>query len=296
MPSPREKMARRTAQALLQQELKITKLPIDPFLVAEMKKPAILLMEKDLPPDIYGAFGKVDGRFVIAISRACPTPGHRKFTAGHELGHYHLDGHLEHMFASGAGWVQSKGAHFQLGADPIEREADFFASELLMPENLVRPLVRGRLGIAHVRRIADACEVSLSSAAITLARLAGDPLAVLVSKDGILEWPALSPSLLAYPWTKRPFKGEWAPPRSATKRLSRDASAVRRSEEAQAEGLMCEWFVDAPRDTQVTEEAVGLGSYGRVLTVLRPGGLPDPDEEQERAWSRQRAEWADQDN
>lgn len=59
---------------------------------------------------------------------------------------------------------------------------------------------------------------------------------------------------------------------------------------------MCEWFVDAPRSTQVVEEAIGLGSYGRVLTVLRPEGLPDPDEEQERAWSRQRAEWADQDD
>ena len=50
----------------------------------------------------------------------------------------------------------------------------------------------------------------------------------------------------------------------------------RRSEEVQAEGLLCEWFVDAPRGTHVTEEAVGLGSYGRVLTVLRPEGLPDP--------------------
>jgi len=296
MPSAREKMARRTAQSLLQQELRITRLPVDPIVIAGMKKPPILLIERELPPDIYGAFGKVDGRFVIAISTACPTPGHRRFTAGHELGHYHLDGHLEHMFANGADWVQSKGAHFQLGADPIEREADFFASELLMPENLVRPLVRGQLGIEHVRRIAGDCEVSLSSAAITLARLAADLLGVLVSKDGILEWVALSAALLAYPWARRPFKGEWAPPRSATKRLSRDAGAVRRSQELQAEGLMCEWFIGAPQGTQVVEEAVGLGAYGRVLTVLRPEALPDHDEEQERTWSRQRAEWADQDD
>jgi hypothetical protein len=43
-------------------------------------------------------------------------------------------------------------------------------------------------------------------------------------------------------------------------------------------GLLCEWFEDAPPVYAVGEEAVGLGYFGRVLTVLTCPDLPTPDE------------------
>jgi hypothetical protein len=42
--------------------------------------------------------------------------------------------------------------------------------------------------------------------------------------------------------------------------------------------LLCNWFENAPADLNVIEEAIGLGSYERVLTVLIALGPPDPDE------------------
>ena len=46
--------------------------------------------------------------------------------------------------------------------------------------------------------------------------------------------------------------------------------------------LLCEWFEGAPPTVEVIEEAIGLGSYGRVLTVLIIPDLPDADESDER--------------
>jgi hypothetical protein len=118
---------------------------------------------------------------------------------------------------------------------------------------------------------------------------------VFVSKDGVLEWPALSAALEDYPWAKVKVTGAWVPPRSATSRLARDTNSIGRGEDLENEGWLCEWFDRAPDSVEVVEEALGLGAYGRVLTIVTPGQMPDPDEEQERSWRRQRSEWEEED-
>ncbi|MFN8650572.1 MAG: ImmA/IrrE family metallo-endopeptidase [Gemmatimonadales bacterium] len=292
LSGPREKLARRKARELLA-ELGIQSLPVDPFEIARKKRPEVLVVEQELPEEIYGACSYRNGRFVIAVSTRCPTTGHRRFTAGHELGHYHMPGHVQVMFGGAQEWVVSKGGHFQPNADPVEREADFFASELLMPEPLLKPLIRGRPGLALVKSVAGKCEVSLTAAAITVARLSGDPIAVLVSRDGVLEWPAFTPALNAYPWARVRVKGQWTPPRSCSARMAKSPGRVKGAEQMQGEGLLCEWFEGAPDSIKVTEEVVGLGEYGRVLTILRPDYLPDPDQEQERDWRQTRDRWTE---
>jgi hypothetical protein len=52
--------------------------------------------------------------------------------------------------------------------------------------------------------------------------------------------------------------------------------------------LVCEWFDGAPRTATAIEEAVGLGSHDRVLTVLRFPNLPDPDTAYQRAQREER--------
>ena len=43
---------------------------------------------------------------------------------------------------------------------------------------------------------------------------------------------------------------------------------------------MVTWF-KPDRDADIYEEAIGLGSYGRTLTVLSCESLPDAEEERE---------------
>jgi hypothetical protein len=46
-----------------------------------------------------------------------------------------------------------------------------------------------------------------------------------------------------------------------------------------------DWF-DGP-DTEISEEVIGLGEYGRTLTVLRAESLPDPEDVMTRADGRE---------
>jgi hypothetical protein len=47
---------------------------------------------------------------------------------------------------------------------------------------------------------------------------------------------------------------------------------------ASSGGYLSEWFPRAPQHLVVEVDAVGLGTYGRVLSLLVCPDFPDPDE------------------
>lgn len=287
--APREDLARRTANELLD-ELSITAAPVDPEWIVRKKE--LLFEEHDFPPTVYGALFRSGDRFGVIVSRSCPGEGHRRFTIAHELGHYHMPDHVDRLFQPGTTQVLSLSGHFRSKKDPIEVEADYFANELLMPDRFVRPVIRSLGGgLVAVRALAEQFRTSLSAAAIRYAAVANDPVVVIVSKDGVIEWTARPPAVWAHDWARKPLKNEWAPRRSATRRLGLAPNRTRRGENDEASMLLCEWFDGAPPQVEVTEEAIGLGAYGRVLTVLQIPDLPDPDEAEER--EAEPSDWRD---
>lgn len=240
----------------------------------------------------YGAFCYRDNVCEIVISPHCPTDGHRRFTLAHELGHYFLDGHIDEMFAGGGQVVVSGNSHFRGQLKPwYEREADAFAAELLAPFPLVHKLiVESQPGLRSIQQLATTCQTSLSCAAIQYAACCREPLAVLLSHNGALEWASMSESLRAHTWARRPLRGEWVPPRSATKQWLRPPSGLS-YEPLVFIGKLAEWFEQAP-DVDATEEALLLGDYGRVLTVLTCSDLQPPEVyEQRTRRSEQGATW-----
>ena len=84
----------------------------------------------------------------------------RRFTIAHEIGHFVL--HPERVAPERGGLANMAGGR-------LEREADLFAAELLMPEHLVRraALEEG----ADPRRLADRFEVSVQAMSVRLRRL-----------------------------------------------------------------------------------------------------------------------------
>jgi hypothetical protein len=213
-------------------------------------------------------------------SRECFSEDHRRFTLAHELGHFVLDGHVEVLLGSESQAV-SLGGNFRDQRTPTELEADVFASELLMPDGWVAPLVGPTTSLYGIRTLASTCRTSLSSAAIRMMDLAEEPAAVILSFEGTVEWFACSPLLSEHRWARRSLKGEWVPRRSPTKELIQDPAL--RNEEAEREGslLLCEWFPDGPPMCRVEETCLTMGSYGRVLTLLRPEDLASAEEIEE---------------
>lgn len=268
-------LARKRANQLID-ELTITSFPVDPEAVAGAKGISVETHSK-FPQGRYGALVRQGDSFRIVVWAGCPTLGHRRFTIAHELGHYHLDGHIEALLASSSTAI-SKGSNYTGRKDPLEVEADAFASELLMAERFARPVIRMLPpGLLAVREIANHFVVSFSAAAIRLAMLTDEPVVVLLSMDGSMEWVSFSPAFRDHDWTRRKMRGECVPQDAATHSLASSPDRVVAGEEGSATGLLSEWFDGAPA-TEVLEEALGLGPYGRVLTVLTCPALPSGEE------------------
>jgi len=279
-----ERLARQSARELLEAE-GVTAVPVDPETLAARSGFPVRETDEGFHAGVYGAIVRVgDADAQLMLSLACPTPGHRRFTIAHELGHLHIPGHFEALLTPQPAHF-SRGSNFRSKKDWWEVEADLFASELLMPEHLVAGFVRRQArGLSAVLGLASLCATSLSSAAIRYAQLTDDHVLVVLSKDGVVEWSSASAPLARHSWARRLGKKDWAPPQSATRILSRDAALVRGSETRHSDGeYFSSWIDDAPA-VPLQEEAMGMGSYGRVLTVLGCDPLPEPEilEERER--------------
>ena len=230
--------------------------------------------EAELPEGIWGALLRNDGEFVILVSANCPTAQNRRFSAGHELGHYHLPGHLEALLASG---IHHSGPPHAT-SDPLELEADAFASELLMPEPLLDPILgTAELGLSSVRVIAERCETSYTSAAIRYTQVTPDPIAIVLSHDGKVEFSIVSQALWDYPGVagRNPKRGDTISRGSAAYRLARAPEKIREVAADSDAAPLGFWFPGCEAAGELTEESVGLGRYGRVLTVLSAAELPD---------------------
>ena len=64
-----------------------------------------------------------------------------------------------------------------------------------------------------------------------------------------------------------------------------DSTNVQNARTTSGYATLEDWF-DGP-DTEISEEVIGLGEYGRTLTVLRAESLPDPDDVVMRADGRE---------
>ena len=270
--SPREREVRQCATDLLT-HLRVASPPVDPEQIA--RRQGLVVEEKPLPSGVYGALWKKGNRFGIIVSDACPTPGHRRFSLAHELGHYHVDA----MFAGTTGIVESAGGFHPGRKSPLEREADWFASELLVPaEQLVSRIEGQPASIRTLESFAEAFQTSLTMMAIRYAELTDRATASVLSRDGRVEWVFCSRRLGEHDWSRTLRKRDPIPPDTATLSLAQDLPELSGGETRSAAGLARDWFDDAPTHLKVQEDAIEMGSYGRVLTLLVLGGLRAPDD------------------
>ena len=273
----RLKLARQHAEALVA-ELGILEPPVDPFLIA--KEHGIQVEAK--PPDVEGGSGMLlrhGNDFLIVYAKDSRGEGFQRFSIAHELGHYFLPGHCDQLLRAG---VHASRAG-QGVADPYEQEADAFASGLLLPRALLQPFVRrGDLGLDLLLYLASTFGTSLTATAIRLAELARDPMALIVSHGGTIEICAMSEAFK--PHARRGWlrKGDCVPQGSISAILGSDAAWIRAAGRTDSEVDIADWY-DCEAATPGREEALGLGAYGRVLTILTCGHTEEDDDDDEDA-------------
>jgi hypothetical protein len=259
-------------------EFGFTSFPIDPFEIAE--KVEIHVEAK--PPDMDGVSGGIifSGEDVgIFYSTSITSEGFQRFTVGHELGHYFLEGHPAEILKAAP--IHISRAGFTEGGSSIEIEADHFASGLLLPTKLVTQALRnGQIGLVGISELSELSKCSLTACAIRAAECSPYPMAVVVSKGDHICYGFLSNGFKKLGSMTFPRKGTKLP-NCATRNFNSDPENVSAGRRLCSQTTLESWF-DGPAGIDLDEEIAGLGSYGFTLSVFSSEELPDdPDEDED---------------
>lgn len=242
----------------------LSSLPVDLEALAATRD--ILLQAKpDAAAGVSGMLLRYGNAFAILYATHIRSVGFQRFSIAHELGHYFLDGHAEQLLpnldsvhASRAGFASD---------DVIEREADYFASGLLMPTALFEREMRRRDdGLDAVIELSELCLSSLTATAIRYADLTRGAVAVIVSSGNKVEFAILSEgikSLKDITWLR---KGAAVPAGTLTARFNADPQRVQAAGRQSDDIDISSWL--SGRSVPGREEVIGLGGYGKTLTVL----------------------------
>ncbi|MBI3771801.1 MAG: ImmA/IrrE family metallo-endopeptidase [Gammaproteobacteria bacterium] len=277
--------ATREAERLLK-EWGVTSLPVNPVAIAVQHD----IVCQAMPSQNGGVSGmliKNKRAFGILYATHIENEGFQRFSVAHELGHYFLPGHPEAVFAGGV--IHESRAGF-VSDDTYESEADHFASGLLMPNFLFDPVLdRAGEGMEVVKTLKQLCGTSLVATAIRYAQRTPAPAAIVVSIGDKVDYCFMSDDLKEYPglaWLK---KGMGVPRGTKTHTFNRDVDNVRLAREDADSISLATWFGSRIKG-ELYEEVIGLGRYGKTLTVLSASDLPDleeieEDEELEDSWA-----------
>lgn len=246
-------------------ELRIVSLPIDPIQIAADRGITVQSW-KPTKKGVSGFLMKQGDSFGISYSSFIENQGFINFTVGHELGHYFLPGHVEKLFVNGAGIHYSYSGF--VSSEDCEKEADVFSANFLMPEVLVRKALRGcGGGFSAIEKLSGLCSTSITATAIRFAEFSEDPVAIFVSEGGRIDFCCLSDALRQRQGVTWPKKGDFIPDSGETARFQKVAENISSGCKANGFTMLDEWIDGAPR-MEIKEDVVGLGHYGKTLTVL----------------------------
>lgn len=120
------------------------------------------------------------GKSAIIVNKR--NAGREKFSIAHELGHFFIPNHNELMFNC-----------YDVGNSSVitklenEKEADEFASELLMPENMIREYTDD-LSFNQIKKVSEIFQTSLISTAIRLVKLTEENVILGYLSNNKIKW------------------------------------------------------------------------------------------------------------
>jgi IrrE N-terminal-like domain len=251
-------------------------LPID--LLALAKSRRILVEAKpSVAKGVSGMLLRVGDDFAIGYATHIKSNGFQRFSIAHELGHYFL-GHADAMFRDGKTIHESQAGFGS--REQIELEADHFAAGLLMPSDLFKQEAgRHSDGLVGIEKVAERCQTSITSSAIRYAGVMDVAVAIIISTGSSVDYCFASQAFRRIKGYRHPSKGSALPRDSLTRAFNRTATNITEGERSDDGADLIDWF-HADNEIDASEEVIGLGDYGKTLTVIT-ANLPDDENDDE---------------
>lgn len=98
-------------------------------------------------------------------------------------------------------------------------------------------------------------------------KFTSEPMAAILSEGSKIDWCFMSDELKEIGQLDWPKKGQAIPISSATHSFNQNKDNIKCCQKEAEDGCFMDWF-GGNRDFEILEEVVGLGSYGKTLTVL----------------------------
>ena len=148
-----------------------------------------------------------------------------------------------------------------------------------MPRHLFFPaLEKAGSGLAAIENLAGLCKTSLHATAIRYTQCTRDPLAIVISRGGIIDHCFMSDAIKNVDGIDWLRKKEGVPRNTATFAFNKVPANVLHGVRIEETSNLQHWF-GGRRSIEISEDIVGLGRYGKTLTVLYEIDIPDPEGE-----------------
>lgn len=221
-----------------------------------------LKREKSLAPGESGCFFEHKGKRFVVVSDN-DSEERQRFTVCHEIAHIDLGLADEHGAPS---WSYSK-------RPPNEILCDVYATELLLPSHIFRPLAaKTDAGFAAINELAEQFQASITSTGSRYAAEHELPCAFVLCEQGRVRHAARSKALREMGAWIRP--GATLPSASAAA-AARSGIGARHTQEIAADV----WFSEWRKGGVLLEEARHLSKFDQTLSLLWFDDGDEPHEE-----------------
>jgi len=200
-----------------------------------------------------------NGRGIIRLNKMIVEPVRQRFSIAHEIGHWEQHPNLTQGYLCTAADLRDYGRSSE------ESEANWFAATLLMPKFLVPPAVfRHDPNFGFISKLARDFGTSLTAAARRFVELSSQPVVLIASSEGRVDWCTHSKSAKAkYYFLK---VGTPIPTYSLSAEVIRQRTTDTRSDTV----TPTTWFPNYHfnREAELFEEVRYSRTYDGALTLL----------------------------
>lgn len=186
-----------------------------------------------------------------------------RFSLSHELGHYFIKKHRL-LLLKGVSHDSKSGF---ICDNKLEKEADEFASNLLIPQEYFNQKIKGKkyLNLHEIKDISNECKASLTCSAIKYIKSDVEVCAVVISNDTgdvIKYWPSQSAHNIKLSWLGQ----KRIPPSSPTYKASQNIGVDNIFE---ARTFIDSWYSERKVTGEIWEQAYPLGKTGFIISDFR---------------------------
>ena len=199
---------------------------------------------------------------IITVSSNISDEGKRNFVLGHELGHFEMHKSIRPVFSCKENdlWDWSSNKKF-------ETEANYFASEILMPKDVfISESRKEAFSIKFLDELKDKFKVSITCAAIRYSHVGYDPIILICSRNNKIEWFFRNES---FPYYIDISKGNIVPQNT----VAYEYFTYGKTEEPPQDINPLDWNIkaDIKNNLEFYEQCIYAKNYGYVLSFISVG-------------------------